>query len=123
MRPKYEFITLVVSGDILGFKQRYPNQFSTPDKILIGSEGDRRFIVTWDAKTFLDMEDDKIVYLIRKTMNEIDSITKDPDPNMEMVFRAINASDDTSIIDMVVSGKFDRIMKLLKKKDESKYLH
>lgn len=89
------------------------NEFSAPEKVLIGNSHDREFIVTWAAKTFIDMDDIKAASTINRTMIEIDKITKDPDPNMELCFRVINTNGSPDIMDQIVFEKFGRIRKIL----------
>ena len=119
MEPKYQFVLLVICGYITDWIYKYgdySNQLSTEDQVLIGQEegNDKVFIVTMAEETFMTIDDDKAAFIVYEAMNEIDKITGDPDPYMDIRLRAVNP-DPSGIINSAVGEKFDRIQKVLGK--------
>lgn len=97
-------------------RTRAVNVKSTTEKIFIGPESDRKFVITWDAKTFLEMGDDKVYFLIQGAMKNIsNNILKKPDARYEFAFNTVTADGGPmDTMDFMVGEKFDRVIELLK---------
>lgn len=118
MKSKYELVVLIISGNVERFLSLgHGNIFSNKNKVFIGSEGSNRFIITFDANTFLDIDDEEMSSIIKNTMVNIDKITNDPDPYMSILFRITNVDGFSDGVNYNIAQKFDRLEKYFGSRD------